>query len=183
MSKDLKLALAAAKLSGTELIAGKTAADVYGEMEKSPDYATKDFSSVFKMLSRASTAVCGTFSFPVTHSCTSDCDRPLTVQMHYPAIYLDTSTSALQGRLRKLEQHSGRPTKDHLADLALVEELVVLFSFRNVRRLLDEAFERAFLDQLPQEIETLFVQVDDGRPAELEAARLSVWPDDERVRT
>jgi 3-hydroxyisobutyrate dehydrogenase-like beta-hydroxyacid dehydrogenase len=56
MSKDLKLALAAAKLSGTELIVGKTTADVYGEMEKSDEYATKDFSSVFKMLSRASTA-------------------------------------------------------------------------------------------------------------------------------
>jgi 3-hydroxyisobutyrate dehydrogenase-like beta-hydroxyacid dehydrogenase len=57
MSKDLKLAMAAAKLSGTELVAGKTAADVYGKMEKSPEYATKDFSSVYKMLQRASTAV------------------------------------------------------------------------------------------------------------------------------
>lgn len=54
MAKDLRLALAAADLSKTKLMAGKLTSETYDQLEKLENYSNKDFSVVFRYLEEQS---------------------------------------------------------------------------------------------------------------------------------
>jgi 3-hydroxyisobutyrate dehydrogenase len=53
MAKDLRLAMEAAAQSGTTVLLGSTAAQIYGQVSRTPEIGNKDFSVVYKWISES----------------------------------------------------------------------------------------------------------------------------------